>query len=73
MIIGIISIPSKSNASFKISKADLYSKGFYKDYLRLENMGIVFNYVVYAKDGQEYPAYCLNKDLDGILSKKNLD
>ena len=66
MIIGIISIPSKSNASFKISKADLYSKGFYKDYLRLGNMGIVFNYVVYAKDGQEYPAYCLNKDLDGV-------
>ncbi|MGN1310688.1 MAG: SpaA isopeptide-forming pilin-related protein [Clostridia bacterium] len=66
MIIGIISIPSKSNASFKISKADLYSKGFYKDYLRLGNMGIVFNYVVYTKDGQEYPAYCLNKDLDGV-------
>lgn len=65
MIIGIISIPNKSIASFSIDKADLYSKGYYEDHLRLGNMGIVFHYVVYAKDGKEYPAYCLNKNLEG--------
>lgn len=68
MIIGIIIIPNKSLASFSISKADLYSKGYYEDHLKLGNMGIVFNYVVYAKDGHEYPAYCLNKDLEGATA-----
>ena len=66
MIIGIISIPSKSNASFSINRADLYSKGYYEDHLRFGNIGVVFNFVVYSKDGREYPAYCLNKDLDGV-------
>lgn len=65
MIIGIISIPNKSLASFSIDKAEVYSKGYYEDHLRLGNMGIVFNFVVYANDGKEYPAYCLNKDLEG--------
>ena len=66
MIIGIISIPTKSNASFSINRADLYSKGYYEDHLRFGNIGVVFNFVVYSKDGREYPAYCLNKDLDGV-------
>ena len=65
MIIGIITMPTKSEAAFTINKADLYSKGTYKDYLRWNGMGLVFDYVVYQKDGQEYPAYCLNKDLKG--------
>lgn len=65
MIIGIICVPNKSLASFSIDKAEVYSKGYYEDHLRLGNMGIVFNFVVYAKDGKEYPAYCLNKDLEG--------
>lgn len=65
MIIGVVAIPNKSNANFSINKADLYSCGEYKDYLRWGGMGIVFHYVVYSKDGVEYPAYCLNKDLQG--------
>lgn len=65
MIIGIVTIPSKTEATFIIDKANLYSKGTYKDYLRWGGMGLVFDYVVYQKDGQEYPAYCLNKDLKG--------
>lgn len=65
MIIGIITIPTKTQASFTINKADLYSKGRYIDYLHLGKIGIVFDYVVYQKDGKEYPAYCLNKDLTG--------
>lgn len=65
MIIGIISIPQTSQATFAIDKADLYSAGYYENYLRWGGMGLVFNYVVYSKDGVEYPAYCLNKDLPG--------
>ena len=68
MIIGIVVMPTKSYASFSIESADLYSKGVYSDYLHFGNVGIVFNYVVYSKDGAEYPAYCLNKDLDGVTS-----
>ena len=66
MIVSLILMPQKVNASFGIETADLYSKGVYNDYLHFGNTGIVFNYVVYLKDGIEYPAYCLNKDLDGI-------
>lgn len=66
MTIGIIIFPNKSNANFEIDSADLYSKGVYSDYLRWGGMGLIFNYVVYTKDGKEYPAYCLNKDLDGV-------
>lgn len=65
MIIGIITIPTRCQASFSMDKTEVYSKGLYKDYLRWNGMGIIFNYVVYEKNGQEYPAYCLNKDLDG--------
>lgn len=66
MIMGIITIPTRSEAAFEMNKARLYSKGLYKDYLRWDGMGLIFNYVVYEKDGQEYPAYCLNKDLTGV-------
>ncbi|MBO5413838.1 MAG: Cys-Gln thioester bond-forming surface protein [Clostridia bacterium] len=68
MIIGIVALPNKSEATFTIDKADLYSKGTYSDYLRWGGMGLVFDYVVYQKDGQEYPAYCLNRDLKGANS-----
>lgn len=68
MITGIISIPTETQASVSINKADLYSKGTYKDFLHWDGVGIVFDYVVYEKDGQEYPAYCLNKDTKGVSS-----
>ena len=66
MIMGITFMPTKAYANFNIENADLYSKGIYSDYLHFGDVGIVFNYVVYLKDGIEYPAYCLNKDLDGV-------
>ena len=68
MIMSIVVIPTKAKA-FSIDSADLYSKGLYEGYLRYGNTGIIFNYVVYSKDGKEYPAYCLNKDLDGVTSE----
>ena len=66
MIIGVVALPTKSIASTK--DVDLYSKGLYKNYLHWGAVGLIFNYVVYNENGQEYPAYCLNKDLNGITA-----
>lgn len=68
MIMGIIIIPTKAQASIPMNEAYLYSKGTYSDYLRYGGVGIVFDYVVYQKDGQEYPAYCLNREAKGVNS-----
>lgn len=65
MIMGIVIIPTESEASVPINEAYLYSKGTSIEYLHFGNIGIVCDYVVYEKDGKEYPAYCLNKDLKG--------
>ena len=71
MIFGIVIFPRKIQANFIIDSANLYSKGLFEGYLKYEQTGIVFNYVVYSKDGVEYPAYCLNKDLDGVTESVN--
>lgn len=69
--LNLLLLPTNSYAILSISEADLYSKGQYDDYLRWEDIGIIFNYVVYKKDGKEYPAYCLNKDLEGATVGNN--
>lgn len=69
MIMGIIAIPTKTNATFEINKADLYSKGKSIDYLHWNGMGLVCDFVVYKKDGKEYPAYCLNRELTGASTE----
>lgn len=69
MIIGILAIPTKSNATFTIDKANLYSKGKSIDYLHWNGMGLVCDFVVYEKDGKEYPAYCLNRELTGASTE----
>lgn len=69
MIIGIITLPKEVQATFSMNEANLYSTGTSIDYLHFGNIGIVCDYVVYAKDGQEYPAYCLNKDLKGASAE----
>lgn len=66
MIMSMFIIPTKTNASFSIDSASLYSKGIFNDYISFRNESTFFNYVVYEKSGKEYPAYCLNKDLDGV-------
>ena len=67
----LIAFPSKANAAstYFIDEADLYSKGelvcfTYQDIL----VGVEF--VVYKKDGVEYPAYCLNKNLPGVTEEE---
>lgn len=68
----IVIYPNKVNATttYFIDKANLYSKGelvcfTYKDIL----VGVEF--VVYEKDGIEYPAYCLNKNLPGVTEEES--
>ena len=53
---------------FSIKKANLYSKGNCKSLLINIPTGgtIVVAKVFYKNDGKEYPAYCLNKELDGV-------
>ena len=56
-------------ATYLIDEADLYSKGeivclTYKDSIKV---GVEF--VVYEKNGVEYPAYCLNRDLPGVTGE----
>ena len=53
MIISTIFMPNKVEATFTIDRADLYSKGNYIDYLYWSGMGLVFDYVVYEKDGKK--------------------
>lgn len=66
MMAGTFVVPNKVDATFTINRADLYSKGNYIDYLHWNGMGLVFDYVVYEKDGKEYPAYCLTRELTGV-------
>lgn len=65
LILSTIFIINKSNAT-DINQAYLYSIGQYTDLLRYNNMNIQTTYVVYQKDGIEYPAYCMQKDLLGV-------
>ena len=55
-----------SIASDKIEKIDLYSKGDCGRLLMKDNFTVKTAFVVYQKDGKEYPAYCLDKYKTGI-------
>ena len=68
----IVIYPNKvsATATYFIDEANLYSKGelvcfTYKDIL----VGVEF--VVYEKEGIEYPAYCLDKNLPGITEEES--
>ncbi len=59
---------SMVNASFKINKADLYSKGTCQSLLidTSINAPIIVEKVFYTDGVGEYPAYCLNRELSGV-------
>ena len=57
---------NKSYASSSIAEADLYSKGECGDLITYKGRTIRATYVVYQKDGVEYPAYCINQDKPGV-------
>ena len=52
-------------ATYIIDEADLYSKGELVCF-RYQGTLIGVEFVVYKKDGVEYPAYCLNRNLPGV-------
>lgn len=66
LLLMITSLPVKSMALIPINSADLYSKSKRTDLLKWNGVGVLSYYVVYKKDGVEYPAYCLNKDVPGV-------
>ena len=56
-------------ATYLIDEADLYSKEELVCF-RYQGTKIGVEFVVYEKDGIEYPAYCLNKNLPGVTTEE---
>lgn len=56
-------------ATYLIEEADLYSKEELVCF-RYQGTKIGVEFVVYEKDGIEYPAYCLNKNLPGVTTEE---
>lgn len=48
------------NYAFEIADREVYSKGECERLLTYNGMKVITTYVVYNKDGIEYPAYCLD-------------
>lgn len=44
----------------------IYSKGELKRIIRYNGIAVKTTHAVYKENGIEYPAYCLNKDLNGV-------
>ena len=57
-----------SYATFKIDKAQLYSKGECEPLFKISTNGndMTITKIFYKYNGKEYPAYCINKELDGV-------
>lgn len=66
-IILITLISAFSNCfAFEVGRKDLVSLGSCEIYLEHEGTPKHTDYVVYKKDGNEYPAYCIDPELNGI-------
>lgn len=52
--------------AFEIGPKELISLGECEKLLKYQNIERTVQYVIYKKDGKEYPAYCLNPELVGI-------
>ena len=59
---------SAKAGTYIIDKVDLYSKGELVCLIYQKNIKVGVEFVVYEKDGIEYPAYCLNRNLPGVTS-----
>ena len=72
MLTTICMFQNEANAAtYIIEEANLYSKG---ELVCLRYQGSVIvgvEFVVYKKDGVEYPAYCLNRNLPGVTEDKS--
>lgn len=70
VITSLTMFPNKANAAtYIIDKTELYSKGEIVCFT-YKNILVGVEFVVYKKDGVEYPAYCLNRDLPGITEEE---
>lgn len=67
MVIIISMLTITSNAEM-ISSADLYPKKYSTGLLKWGDINLECYIVVYKKDGVEYPAYCLQRELTGVNS-----
>lgn len=64
MIISLI--PMRINAVEPVNTARIYSKGLTDGLLVRDGITRHTYIAVYKKDGKEYPAYCLNRELPGV-------
>lgn len=64
LILGIL--PLKSNAVVPIDSAYIYATKKTERILMWNGLQIRTHMAVYNKDGVEYPAYCMNRDLPGV-------
>lgn len=65
ILVTLISMFSNCFA-FEVGRKDLVSLGSCEIYLEHEGTPKHTDYVVYKKDGNEYPAYCIDPELSGI-------
>lgn len=59
-------IPIKSSAAAPIDSAYIYANKKTDYILKWNGVGIHTHIAVYKKDGKEYPAYCMNRELPGV-------
>lgn len=67
-MIGFFPKPVKA-IQYAIDEADLYSKGEREDF-SYKGVPVFVEFVVYKKNGVEYPAYCLNRNLPGVTEEE---
>ena len=66
IIITLGAIPLRSNAVVPINSAYIYATRKTDGLLIWNGMYIHTHMAVYNKDGEEFPAYCVNRELDGV-------
>ena len=66
MVITISLIPMKANAIVPIDNAYIYATKKTDGLLIWNGLYIHTHMAVYTKDGKEYPAYCMNRELSGV-------
>ncbi len=64
LVIGLV--PIKSNAVIPIDTAYVYANRKTETLLKCEGLDIYAHLAMYQKDGKEYPAYCLDRNLYGV-------
>ena len=70
LITASISKAGKVKAA-QINEEYLYEKGSYANMLTYNGVEVLTTYVVYEKNGVEYPAYCISMDKPGVGEKGN--